>query len=90
MRLLVSADAGSAQTYPTQRVTVAPPFSRLTHSQGRSHSGAEAMIEWRCFDLEAQLYGGALAPKRGRILVPQSPGLGIEPDPNVIRAYLRV
>jgi L-alanine-DL-glutamate epimerase-like enolase superfamily enzyme len=47
------------------------------------------MIEWRYFDLEAQLYGGALSPKQGRILVPQSPGLGIDPDPNVIRAYLR-
>jgi L-alanine-DL-glutamate epimerase-like enolase superfamily enzyme len=50
----------------------------------------DAMIEWRCFDLEAQLYGGALAPKGGRIVVPQRPGLGIDPDPDVIRAYLRV
>ncbi len=50
---------------------------------------ADAFIEWRCFDLEAQLYGEALTPARGRISVPQSPGLGIEPDPEVIRAYLR-
>jgi L-alanine-DL-glutamate epimerase-like enolase superfamily enzyme len=48
------------------------------------------MVEWRLFDLEAQLYGGSLSPERGRILVPQSPGLGIEPDPNVIRDYLSV
>jgi hypothetical protein len=48
------------------------------------------MIEWRSFDLEAQLYSGALAPEGGRILVPQSPGLGMEPDPGVIGAYLRV
>jgi L-alanine-DL-glutamate epimerase-like enolase superfamily enzyme len=27
---------------------------------------ADAVIEWRFFDLEAQLYGGALAPKGGR------------------------
>jgi len=45
------------------------------------------MIEWRCFDLEAQIYGGALIPKGGRIAVPQKPGLGIDPDPDVIRAY---
>jgi L-alanine-DL-glutamate epimerase-like enolase superfamily enzyme len=51
---------------------------------------ADAMIEWRCFDLEAQLYGGAFAPKGGRILVPQAPGLGIDPDPEVIRKYLRI
>jgi L-alanine-DL-glutamate epimerase-like enolase superfamily enzyme len=50
----------------------------------------DAMIEWRCFDLEAQMYGGALAPKGGRIAVPQGPGLGIDPDPNVIGAYLQV
>jgi L-alanine-DL-glutamate epimerase-like enolase superfamily enzyme len=51
---------------------------------------ADSMIEWRCFDLEAQLYGGALAPEGGRISVPQGPGLGIDPDPNVIRDYRMV
>jgi L-alanine-DL-glutamate epimerase-like enolase superfamily enzyme len=50
----------------------------------------DAMIEWRRFDLEAQLYGAVLAPQRGRIPVPQGPGLGIDPDPGVIRAYMRV
>jgi L-alanine-DL-glutamate epimerase-like enolase superfamily enzyme len=29
-----------------------------------------AIIEWRSFDLEAQLYSSALAPEGGRILVP--------------------
>jgi L-alanine-DL-glutamate epimerase-like enolase superfamily enzyme len=48
------------------------------------------MIEWRYFDLEAQLYGSVLTPVNGRISVPQQPGLGIDPDPNVIREYLRV
>jgi L-alanine-DL-glutamate epimerase-like enolase superfamily enzyme len=48
---------------------------------------AEAMIEWRYFDLEAQIYGDALEPKRGRVRVPQGPGLGIDPDPDVIRTY---
>ena len=50
---------------------------------------ADAMIEWRFFDLEAQIYGGALAPVEGRISVPQGPGLGINPHPEVIREYLR-
>lgn len=45
------------------------------------------MIEWRRFDLGAQIYGDALAPIDGRVQVPQGPGLGIEPDPGVIRAY---
>jgi L-alanine-DL-glutamate epimerase-like enolase superfamily enzyme len=47
----------------------------------------DSMIEWRCFDLEGTIYGGALSPKAGRISVPQGPGLGIDPDPDVIRAY---
>lgn len=50
---------------------------------------ADCMIEWRYFDLEAQLYGAALAPKDGRIRVPQGPGLGLDPDPDVIRTYAR-
>ena len=48
---------------------------------------ADSMIEWRWFDLEANIYKGALAPKRGRISVPQGPGLGIDPDPDIIRRY---
>jgi L-alanine-DL-glutamate epimerase-like enolase superfamily enzyme len=50
----------------------------------------DSMIEWRYFDLEAQLYCGKLTPVNGRISVPQGPGLGLEPDRNVIRNYLRV
>lgn len=49
----------------------------------------ESMIEWRCFDLEAQLYGGALIPEHGRISVPRGPGLGFDPDRNVVRDYVR-
>jgi L-alanine-DL-glutamate epimerase-like enolase superfamily enzyme len=51
---------------------------------------ADAMIEWRYFDLEAQLYGGVLTPVNGQISVPQRPGLGLDPDRDVIRDYLRV
>ncbi len=48
---------------------------------------ADCMIEWRWFDLEATIYGGALMPKRGRISVPQGPGLGIDPDPDVVKKF---
>lgn len=48
---------------------------------------ADSMIEWRWFDLEAAIYGDALSPKGGRISVPQGPGLGLDPDPDVIRSY---
>ena len=49
---------------------------------------ADSMIEWRYFDLEAKVLGDALTAKDGRVLVPQGPGLGIDPDPDVISAYL--
>ncbi|WP_327111198.1 mandelate racemase/muconate lactonizing enzyme family protein [Streptomyces sp. NBC_01341] len=48
----------------------------------------ETMIEWRYFDLEAQIYGGALTVRDGRVRVPLGPGLGLEPDPDVISTYL--
>lgn len=48
---------------------------------------ADSMIEWRAFDLEATIYGEKLKPKAGNIPVPQEPGLGIDPDPEVIRTY---
>jgi L-alanine-DL-glutamate epimerase-like enolase superfamily enzyme len=47
----------------------------------------DSMIEWRWFDLEATIYGDVLNTKGGRISVPQGPGLGIDPDPDIIRAY---
>jgi len=51
---------------------------------------AGAMVEWRYFNLEAQLYGGVLTPVNGQISVPRRPGLGLDPARNVIRDYLRV
>jgi L-alanine-DL-glutamate epimerase-like enolase superfamily enzyme len=49
--------------------------------------GANSLVEWRYFDLEAQLYGDAIIPKNGAIAVPQGLGLGIEPNRDVIRDY---
>ena len=48
---------------------------------------ADSMIEWRHSGLAAQVYGTALLPADGRIAVPQGPGLGIDPDPEVLRAF---
>ena len=49
--------------------------------------GPGAMVEWRYFDLEAQLCGDAITPKNGQVSVPQGPGLGFEPSADVIRKY---
>src|SRR6202012_2122693 len=47
----------------------------------------DSMIEWRWFALEATIYADVLSTKGGRISVPEGPGLGLDPDPDVIRAY---
>jgi L-alanine-DL-glutamate epimerase-like enolase superfamily enzyme len=47
----------------------------------------DSLVEWRYFDLEAQLYGDAMVPKNGIISVPRGPGLGFDPDADVIRSF---
>jgi L-alanine-DL-glutamate epimerase-like enolase superfamily enzyme len=49
--------------------------------------GHGSLVEWRYFDLEGRLYGSAGVPVNGSIEVPQGPGLGLDPDPEVIRRY---
>jgi L-alanine-DL-glutamate epimerase-like enolase superfamily enzyme len=49
---------------------------------------AGSMVEWRYTDLQARPYGDAVRPGNGRITVPQGPGLGADPDPEVLRRYL--
>jgi L-alanine-DL-glutamate epimerase-like enolase superfamily enzyme len=46
-----------------------------------------SMIEWRYTDLVAHIYGDAVRPRNGRIQVPQGPGLGVDPAPEVIQAF---
>ena len=48
---------------------------------------SDPLVEWRFFDLEARLYGDDIVPNGGRIALPQGPGLGREPDLDVIDRY---
>jgi L-alanine-DL-glutamate epimerase-like enolase superfamily enzyme len=47
----------------------------------------EARFEYFYLRAEASLYGEALAPRNGELSVPRGPGLGIEPDAEVLRRY---
>ena len=47
----------------------------------------DAKFEYFYLNAEAGLYGGLLTPHRGEVVVPQGPGLGADPDPDVIRRY---
>ena len=44
-------------------------------------------LEWLYVELEASLYGDALTPLNGKLAVPETPGLGLDPDPDVLRDY---
>jgi len=46
-----------------------------------------AMIERYHMDIEASLYGELIDPVNGAFAVPQGPGLGRDPDPDVIKTY---
>ena len=45
------------------------------------------LLEWFYLEREACLYGGAIAPEGGSFKVPDRPGLGIDPDLEVIKEY---
>lgn len=45
------------------------------------------MIERYHMDLEASLYGELVSPVKGRFVLPTGPGLGRDPDPDVIKTY---
>ncbi len=47
----------------------------------------EGLAEWFYLEREACLYGAAIAPRGGVFRLPLGPGLGAEPDPNVIEDY---
>jgi L-alanine-DL-glutamate epimerase-like enolase superfamily enzyme len=47
----------------------------------------DGMIERYHMDLEASLYGDLVTPVNGRFVVPIGPGLGCDPDPDVIKTY---
>jgi L-alanine-DL-glutamate epimerase-like enolase superfamily enzyme len=47
----------------------------------------DARFEYFYLQVDAHLYGGLLTPERGELKVPQAPGLGAEPDPDVVRRY---
>jgi L-alanine-DL-glutamate epimerase-like enolase superfamily enzyme len=76
------------ETFPL-RIPFRPGNSSAVSAWGPKdqHAVDSLLVEWRFFDLEARILGEALAVKDGRVQVPQGPGLGIDPDPDVIRAY---
>jgi len=59
----------------------------LTAIQCNAALSPEPLVEWRFFDCEARLYGDDVVPVNGKLAVPDGPGLGHDPDPDVIERY---
>ena len=59
----------------------------LTAIHGSAALSPDPLVEWRFFDTEARLYGEHVVPVDGKLMVPQGPGLGHDPDPDVIERY---
>ncbi len=49
----------------------------------------EALVEVLWLDMEAHPFHDAVRPVGGRLQVPQGPGLGCEPDPDILARYTR-
>lgn len=47
----------------------------------------DAFVERLYVDLEADLFGGAAVPRDGAVTLPDGPGLGRDPDPELLRRY---
>ena len=59
----------------------------LTAMHASAALSPEPLVEWRFFDCEARLYGGDVVPIDGKLRLPEGPGLGHDPDPDVIVRY---
>jgi L-alanine-DL-glutamate epimerase-like enolase superfamily enzyme len=47
----------------------------------------ELPVEWLFVQGETTLYGDAIVPKQGQVQLPQGPGLGMDPDADVIKRF---
>ena len=52
-----------------------------------AHGTPGGMIERYHMDLEASLYGELIKPEDGSFALPTGPGLGRDPDPDVVKTY---
>lgn len=79
------ADAAGVQLMPHSPYFGPGFLATLQLMAARGEPGG--MIERYHMDLEASLYGEAIDPVNGAFVVPPGPGLGRDPDPDVIKTY---
>lgn len=84
-KVAVLADAAGVTLMPHSPY-FGPGFLATLHLMA-ARPEPDGMIERYHMDLEASLYGELVNPVNGRFVVPTGPGLGRDPDPDVIKTY---
>ena len=85
LKVAALADAAGVTLMPHSPYFGPGFLATLQLAAARGQNGG--MIERYHMDLEASLYGKAIDPVNGAFAVPQGPGLGCEPDPDVLKTY---
>ena len=79
-----------AEQYGVKLVPHSPYFGPgfLATLQLVAAAETETLVEHIYLDVEASLFGDLTTPQDARFRVPDAPGLGCDPDMDVVRAYL--
>ena len=85
LKVATLADAAGVTLMPHSPYFGPGFLATLQLTAARGQPGA--MIERYHMDVEASLYGKLIDPVNGAFAVPQGPGLGCDPDPDVIKTY---
>jgi len=85
LKVQTLADAAGVQLMPHSPYFGPGFLATLQLMAARGEPGG--LVERYHMDLEASLYGELVTPVNGAFKVPTGPGLGREPDPDVIKAY---
>ena len=84
VKIAAFCDAASVEYVP--HCALFGPGQVATVHLNAAHRSTPILERLYC-DFEAELYGGATLPVDGRVKVPQGPGLGLEPNPDLIERY---
>ena len=85
LKVATLADAAGVTLMPHSPY-FGPGFLATLHLLA-ARGGPDGMIERYHMDLEASLYGDLVDPVDGGFVVPTGPGLGRDPDPDVMKTY---
>jgi len=83
-KVAVLAEAGGVSLMP-HAPYFGPGFLATLHLMAATPNSG--LAEWLYLEREACLYGDIIAPVDGNFSVPDMPGLGPDPDPDVIKDY---